>query len=619
MFSSAVNLWDLFRGKAFVIPDYQRSFAWTRQQVEALWEDLCDNTASSRRHFMGTIIMKEVKKADRAALAKTYEIVDGQQRLTCLVMLVAAACRKLWAESQFHGLARYWYENLVCGFENKAPNNTLRKLNLGGEDDAYFWQAIATINPPLVRSPQSAGQRRLRNANIFFEEKLNKPAEELVASLHKGLGLPTERKDTTDRVLFLVYEVSNDLDVGLIFETLNDRGKPLSQLDKIKNHLMYIGSKANSEVLIKTVNEGWGEVLRNLAAIEEEKEDTEPEENALARYHWILWKGELKGEVHHAVKETFRSSDPAAVVDQAVMYTNSLVEASELYLAIRRPEKRLSFLSSLLSPQNTDDLWTYLELLNDEALGTMASFAPLLMASVKACARNQPDLLVKIAKLCYLLAWRGYRVCNRRSDAGIDRLSSHAHKLANGSISAEDVITTLEELVSKYGSDSDFRENLQKNTLSIPERRYLLWWWEVSIARKQKLAPNIVRWADARELEVEHIWPRNPEGFDTWPEEWKRKHFEIVDQLGNLVLMQKPWNASMSNRLPCSKREDYRRSSQASVRQLEDDINFNELCGHREFGARRTRWALAAAEKFIAARTAMLVDFALKEWELDKP
>lgn len=332
MLSSAVSLWELFKERAFIIPQYQRSYAWTRKQAEDLWKDLEDNISGARRHFMGTVILKELDKSTPDAPYKTYEVVDGQQRLTSLVMLVAAACRKLWGKPEFHDLARRWYENLVCGFLNDVAGNTLRKLNLGGEDDVYFWQAIAALHPAPL-SPLTAGQRRLSNANEFLEEKLeeklNASATELVEFLHKSLGLPIEREDATDRVLFLVYEVSNDLDVGLIFETVNDRGKPLSQLDKIKNYLMYLASKANSQHLVKAVNDAWGTVLRNLAAIDEEKEDTEVEENAFARYHWILRTGEPRVyEVHRAVKEAFPTGDLASVVNEATGYINGLVEAS---------------------------------------------------------------------------------------------------------------------------------------------------------------------------------------------------------------------------------------------------------------------------------------------------
>lgn len=617
MLSSAVSLWELFKDRAFVIPDYQRSYAWTKRQVEDLWKDLEDNATGSRKHFMGTVILKELEKTGTATPYKAYEIVDGQQRLTSLVMLVAAACRKLLASQQFGGLARRWYEHLVCGLLDKTPDNAKRKLSLGGEDDAYFWQAIASLSPASL-SPQTVGQRRLSSASSFFEEKIqNIPEKELVSFLHESLGLPSEQVGATERMLFLVYEVESDLDVGLIFETVNDRGKPLSQLDKIKNYLMYLGSKANSAHLIKAVNNAWGRILRNLAAISEEKEDTEAEENALARYHWIIWTGQPRVyEVHHAVKEAFPLGNPGDVVSDAAIYIDGLVESSELYLKIRLPDTKPGSLSSLLSPQPMTNVSTYFELLNDEALGTMASFAPLIMAALKACANSKPDLFVEIVRLCYLLAWRGHRVCNRRADAGIDRLAKLAHELASGVTPAQEVIDSLKELVNKYGSDREFRENLERNTLSTPERRWFLWRWEVRVAEEQKLAPNIIKWVDARELEIEHIWPQKPEGFDTWPEEWRKKHEEIVDQLGNLVLMQKPWNASMSNKLPYYKRDDYRNSSQASVRQLENDVRFKELCKHREFGPRRTRWALEAAEEFIRERTKKLVGFAFEEWKL---
>lgn len=72
----------------------------------------------------------------------------------------------------------------------------------------------------------------------------------------------------------------------------------------------------------------------------------------------------------------------------------------------------------------------------------------------------------------------------------------------------------------------------------------------------------------------------------------------------------------MSNSLPHCKREQLLDTNQASARHLEHDSNFNELCKHREFGPQRTKRALDAAEKFIRARTEMLVNFALEEWKL---
>ncbi len=378
MFSAAVSLWELFSKGTFVIPDYQRNYAWTNEQLEDLWNDIEDNVTGTHRHFMGTVIIKELKNGP-ATQFKTYELVDGQQRLTSLTILVTAACRRLWDkkddEQDYSNLANYWYNNLVCGLYNgTTPDSTLRKLKLGSEDDAYFWQAIISPKPSAGLKRETAGQRRLSKAYDFFdkklEEKLKISQKHLVEFLHKGLGLPVEqsavnkgeslKQDNTGKVLFLVYEVENDLDVGLIFETINARGKQLSQLDKIKNYLMYLGSKANSGHLINIVNNSWGRILRNISEIDEEKEDTEPEENALVHFHWALRTGNARVyEVHKKVKEEFKINDSTGnFVNDAERYVSGLLETSDLYLKICRPDKSFGSLFKSLDPADKENLFT---------------------------------------------------------------------------------------------------------------------------------------------------------------------------------------------------------------------------------------------------------------------
>ncbi len=247
----------------------------------------------------------------------------------------------------------------------------------------------------------------------------------------------------------------------------------------------------------------------------------------------------------------------------------------------------------------------------------MASFAPLLMACLKVFAQKDPKGFLEIARLCYIYAWRAYRVCNRRSDAGIDSIASIAQKLYEGSATNREVTDTLRQLINRYGNDKDFEKNLRDNTLNGPERRWLLWRWEVSVAKSSKQEPYIMDWKTARQLEIEHIWAKNVIDFsDKQNEVYKKIHEEIVDKIGNLVLLQKPLNASIRNQLPKHKREYLIDTNQASARRLQQDSNFNELCQNGDLGPRRTRRLFDAAKKFIEGRTEEIVKFALEEWKL---
>lgn len=87
--------------KPFVIPEYQRPYAWTAEQVETLFEDLWEFTSDiggterEASYFLGSIVAYENEKGEQ-------EIIDGQQRITSLFLLLRAIYTKLVAtpESQ---------------------------------------------------------------------------------------------------------------------------------------------------------------------------------------------------------------------------------------------------------------------------------------------------------------------------------------------------------------------------------------------------------------------------------------------------------------------------------------------------------------------------------------
>src|SRR5699024_3430396 len=82
---------------------------------------------------------------------------------------------------------------------------------------------------------------------------------------------------------FLVYSVESSAEVGVLFETLNDRGQPLSELEKVKNYLLYLSRQVSPERthdLVETINTTWSEIFTNMASVP-------AGEDSLLRAHWI--------------------------------------------------------------------------------------------------------------------------------------------------------------------------------------------------------------------------------------------------------------------------------------------------------------------------------------------
>ena len=97
------SLDSLFKEKLFRIPDYQRGYAWQREQLKDFWEDLL-NLSDTRSHYTGVLTLKEIPTDEIAETEKEYwlvedhsyhlyHIVDGQQRLTTFIIFLQAIRR----------------------------------------------------------------------------------------------------------------------------------------------------------------------------------------------------------------------------------------------------------------------------------------------------------------------------------------------------------------------------------------------------------------------------------------------------------------------------------------------------------------------------------------------
>lgn len=219
------------KSKPFVIPEYQRPYAWTDEQVETLFEDLWEFTATSGgteregSYFLGSVVSYENEDGEQ-------EIIDGQQRITSLFLLLRAIYTKLVATPASERTAEannfigkiepaIWRTNKLTGtVDYKNILLTSRVVNNDGNE---ILRSILETGC----ADENAKDNYSKNYR-FFQELFDKHSTEnplmvyqfIYALLNQAILLPITA-DTQDTAL-------------TIFSTLNDRGLPLSDADIFK-------------------------------------------------------------------------------------------------------------------------------------------------------------------------------------------------------------------------------------------------------------------------------------------------------------------------------------------------------------------------------------------------
>ena len=216
--------------KKFVIPEYQRPYAWTDEQIQVLFDDLAEYTANNNEstYFLGSIVAYENDHNEQ-------EIIDGQQRITTLFLFLRAiyaklenSCEKeaLFLKSQIE--PALWEQDDLTG--EVKPDKILIMSRVMGDEGNDEFASILVSGKADVKSKTNYSKNYSLIQQLLNEYATNEPLSfyRFISNiLNKAILLPITA-DTQDTAL-------------TIFSTLNDRGLALSDADiskaKIYNHL----------------------------------------------------------------------------------------------------------------------------------------------------------------------------------------------------------------------------------------------------------------------------------------------------------------------------------------------------------------------------------------------
>ncbi len=537
-------------------------------------------------HFFGNVILDEQNEPyemEDGIQFKRYHVVDGQQRLTTVMLFLHAAGE----------LNETVARQLDLVDTIRLPGGRPRLLPQ--DQNKQFFRDHLLGDAEL--SPETPSQRRLKNALDEFREYLS----EL-----EGEATPKEmaRRLRQDFQINIV-ETKGESEAAAIFESLNDRGKPLSSLEKTKSLLVTMDARANpSGGAEQKIDDRFGDVYRKLFVLSNGHDQAADfDEDAFQRFHWGIYDGydsneffDSFGTLKQRLYETYRSGAYEDLRDEVDEYTLRLREAADAFEKVLRPTGR---------PDSVEQSLTKLL-----ELGRVANVLPVLMAAQLQYGDDDPDRMRAIVEACETLAFRVYSIDRRRSNTGRSRLVSLAHSIRHDdSYSFQDALDRLFQITQHYADDDRFERDLRDEefyeTIASRDIRYLLYHYgkDVDATVSEDSSPPLSEILSSK-FQVEHVLAQSrnatdlPDDIDVF-----EKH---VHRLGNLTVANKYWNQTYSD-LPF---EQKRQPDPESGR--EEGYSTSNL---------RVQWTLSKQERFgaaeIDARENEIVDFALEHWNVE--
>ena len=544
--NSVVPLDDLFHKRLFRVPDYQRGYSWEAQQVEEFLEDL-ELLGSQRYHYTGTVVLHGSESGtgpmDKDGNAcDIVEIVDGQQRLTTIVLLLDGISRSLTRFSAAaKGLSRGIRQNFVA--TRGMNGQPLYRVSLNQDTD-HFFKSNVLAELPGVEGPQITSERRLSAAKERIATHL---ATHLDAAGEAGeKWLQDLYTKVSTQLRFTVYKVEDEAEVGVIFEVMNDRGKPLTDLEKVKNFLLHSSFAIGIDnELTNAVNGAWAEILRQLMAADLV---SGADEDRLLRAHWLThynpqsrqWKGsrsvkdDLDLRRHRERRE--------GLLDRLHRYTEGLRASCISFCDAYQPGRPDSFQSFDGKAKTRREVVEWSAKLG--RVGVIVPFLPVLLA-VRERWPSDPRKYLRVLKLCEAFAFRVYRLMGYRADAGQSALFRLGYDLAHKKENFDGAVERLKRELAYWCGDEEFKDRLRATHQKIKSAydwgglRYFLYEYEIDLAQTQGASP-IVTWHELRKRDlrdtIEHILPQSIEDQPYWKRRFRRRHQRYVHDLGNLTL-----------------------------------------------------------------------------------
>jgi len=321
------QIFDIDTNLKYVIPKFQREYIWKKKDWLNIFNDIFDN---DKGYFLGSIIC--INKAVDVLDIQSLEVIDGQQRLATISLLYAAIYEKLSSEKDRTDEEYITEKNNLKNRLILKRNNKELKLELSLQNNNYndYMEILDEIGifKCLNRTP-NLGNRRIYKAFRFFKEQISIFTFEQLKQLLENI----------NSAQMVKIEVGNHSDAFMLFESLNNRGEPLSPIDLIKNNILSSFEKHKLKSIMEAFDD-WNRLILNLSDKADPEKDYSLQERFLRHYYNAFrFKNEIKIKGITKATRSKLMIIYEALIDKDVQYIfNELIEKSKTYKYFINPE-----------------------------------------------------------------------------------------------------------------------------------------------------------------------------------------------------------------------------------------------------------------------------------------
>jgi hypothetical protein len=582
---------QVFADRIFYVPDYQRGYAWEEKHCQDLLDDLELLRTGNGEHYTGTVVVRPLTDDGRCPFLdskmqqyKSFDIIDGQQRLTTIVILLKVLKNEMEVFPATQHIAQSIQETFL--FVNDPSQQPFSKLKLGADSRAYFNEHILGLPSgsvgPLIRSHQ----RLLEAQNRFTKYVQNKKQ---IEQDNYPQWLQDFYRKITNQLMVILYEVSDELNAGVIFETMNDRGKELTEMEKVKNHLLYLAAKLElpekNQELAQRVNQTWKFIYEKLmfSGLADRRE-----EDQLMRAHWLMaydsdtrnWDRARSIKNHFHLKKYADRHD--VLLNDLFVYLDTLKKCAVVYCDVFAPHISSAF-SHIQDRQNREPIILWSKKLARQ--GVRAAYLPILFA-LHLYDKDGKDYL-EVIQLLEKFTFRVYLLRGSRSNTGSSSFYSRGNQFFRNK-NTKWLLEEIRNLIAYYSPQTEFEaifDNENANWYNRGGISYMLYEYEYHLAgRDPSELQSGTTPENTKKISIEHILPQNPDSSWTgdFPPDvhkrWLNDYANLTLTFNNPSLSNKsfddkkgvPWERTKYANSPLFIEKDIARYEQWTVESLED-------------------------------------------------
>ena len=543
----------LSRNYRYIVPEYQRQYSWKEDQWEEFWRDL-QSIEDGHTHFLGSVVF--VERDTSFDELNEFEIVDGQQRLTTISILLCAI-REYYEQIGDNEAAKGIDNNYL--WEKDEDFSDKQKIELNSLDSDQY-RRLLHGNPP--REEES----NIRKAIEYFADKLTSLSEDEIEDIRKKL---------LNSMTIVTIDCPNQESAFRLFETLNDRGLELSEVDLMKNYL-YKRAAKEPDLNKQAIKQDWEDIIDNIRY--------EMEKPFRFFIHYFLFAPEPNISTNISqttLYDTFRELVDNMIPSSNITleeYLSKMAEDVLLYIDIMNAE---------ISKYDSSDNERINELLDDlNRLGYTQERTYLMGIFSHIDSASEVIRAIKLIE-SYIIRQRF-----TKHITGSDLNELYAQICHDSFSRADPVLYIKSQLKSKAPRDDEFVAAIAGEEFARSQRTLFV---------LERLESDYFRRRSGRQVstgEIEHIIPRRAftaKKYNKWQDYLncgQSEFNEYKDKIGNLAILENRLNLEASDKPFDQKKNKY----QASEYKMAQKISESKYWSIDMVGERTDELAKAMAE-----------------------